>query len=153
MPAKKKPAPKKTRRVTKPDWRPKFLDAYARIGVVRAACVVSDISRTMVYRELQNNPEFAESTRAAYEDSTEVLEAELYRRAFLTDTALIFALKSRKPDIYRETIRQEHVGSGGGPIQVMQDIRQQILDNPEALEAAQTLAEMLAIEEPRDVSP
>ena len=50
--------------------------------------------------------------------STVSRKRELVRE--YSDTLLIFLLKSHRPGVYRETLRQEHSGPGGGPIPIVE---------------------------------
>lgn len=133
------PTPKKgrTRGRKLTDWRPVFLDALRECGIVRDACATAGIHRSTAYEERQRNDEFALGWADAEEDSTERMEREAYRRAAegtvkpvfqggehvgdireYSDTLLIFMLKSRRPERYRDNHRVEHTGKDGGPIQV-----------------------------------
>jgi hypothetical protein len=88
------------------DWRPTFLGIFRQTGIVLVACRGAGISRTQAYRERQRNARFAALWAEAEEDATEGLEAEARRRALATsDTLLIFLLKARRPDVYREHVR------------------------------------------------
>ena len=88
------------------DWRPTFLSVFRQTGIVLLACRAAGISRTQAYRERQRNARFAADWADAETDATETLEAEARRRALTTsDTLLIFLLKARRPDVYRENIR------------------------------------------------
>ena len=100
------------------NWRPAFLDAFRATGIVRLACHAAGISRQSAYRERGRNPRFAAAWATAEEEATEGLEAEARRRALATsDTLLIFLLKARRPDVYRERANLELTGRDGGPIQ------------------------------------
>jgi hypothetical protein len=88
------------------DWRPIFLSVFRQTGIVSFACRGAGISRTQAYRERRRNTRFAADWEAAEEDATEALEAEARRRALATsDTLLMFLLKARRPDMYRDNVR------------------------------------------------
>lgn len=127
-----------------PDWAPAFLEAFAEFGIVTAACGVAGVSRSTAYERRKLDEAFAAAWSDVETATTERMEAEARRRAVegwvereelevahdedgnpyevrtlivrkYSDTLLMFMLKARKPDMYRE--RVEHTGAGGGPIQ------------------------------------
>ena len=98
-----------------------FLTAFAKSGVVLRACEDVGVPRRTVYGWLHTDPTFTELYRTAELESIEVLEKEMLRRGVegydkpvyqqgkkvgvvreYSDTLLIFALKARAPDRYRE---------------------------------------------------
>lgn len=104
----------------------RFLEHFAVYGNVTRACEHAEINRTTVYVWQEHDEEFAAAFREAEIQATEVLEAEARRRAVegvttttpiysrkgqllhtlvetkYSDTLLIFLLKARAPDKYRE---------------------------------------------------
>lgn len=121
---------KRTRRRTpKRDWRPAFLKAFAETGLVIEAAKKAKVSRSNVYDERQRNETFALAWAEIEEWTTEEMEQEAQRRAVrgveepifykgeiqgsvrkFSDTLLIFLLKARKPEVYRENVKVEHGG-------------------------------------------
>lgn len=114
-----------------------FLDAFAETHLVTEAARRAGIHRDTAYAWRKSNPEFARSWADIEEASTEALEREALRRAVegwverpvfdkdgeqvgevrkFSDTLLIFMLKARRPDTYRERYQHEHSGPDGGPI-------------------------------------
>jgi len=98
-----------------------FLGELAKGRSVQGACDVAGFGRTTVYERRANDAAFAASWDAAYEAGSDVLEDEMRRRALdgvekgiyhqgvriaterqYSDTMLIFALKARRPEKYRE---------------------------------------------------
>lgn len=102
-----------------------FLELFARQGNISAACRALGLERRRVYDWQESDDQFAAAFREAEIESTERLEAEAYRRAHdgvartkrayyagevideieeleYSDTLLIFLLKARRPDKYRE---------------------------------------------------
>ena len=74
---------------------------------IAAACSAAGIGRTMFFEWRRDDPEFAEQCEAAIEQGTDKLEDIARQRAAEgSDTLLIFLLKGRRPDKYRENIRQ-----------------------------------------------
>lgn len=110
-------------KATKPAWTAKFIVALAEGATVTEAAKESGTSRQNAYAYRDRDPEFAAGWDEVYEHGTERLEAEAFRRAVegvdqpvyqagkkvgtvrkFSDTLLIFLLKARKPDTYRERI-------------------------------------------------
>lgn len=92
-------------------------------GNVSRACAVIELTRTRVYEWRAADPLFAQAWDEAVESGTDELEEEARRRAFsgvdepvfyqgeecgavrkYSDTLLIFLLKGRRPDKYRERV-------------------------------------------------
>lgn len=70
------------------------------------------VDRRQIYRECDRNPQFAEQLRDAKAAAIERLEAAAYERAKnVSDTLLIFLLKSHKPELYRESVSLKHSGT------------------------------------------
>lgn len=106
--------------------RAEFLD-YLRDGwSITAAAAKIRVSRQAVYALRKSDDEFAKEWDDAYESGTDLYEDEAKRRAIqgtekpvfyqgevvghikeYSDTLLIVALKARRPEKYRENIKQE----------------------------------------------
>lgn len=100
----------------------KFLEAFRLCGIVSWAAREAGLSnRTLVYDWLERDDQFAAAYRDAEIESTETMEAEAHRRGVLgsdklvyqggrqvgtvreySDVLLIFMLKARRPDKYRD---------------------------------------------------
>jgi hypothetical protein len=134
-PAKGKARTRRTRKKGGPDWKPKFLEALRETGLVKDACAAAAVGRSTVYEARQQDEDFALAWHDIEEETTERMEREAIRRAAdgverpvhykgervdsvteYSDTLLIFMLKARRPEVYRETTRHEHTGPDGGPI-------------------------------------
>ena len=121
----------------KKEWQAKFIKELCRTGNVSSACRKAKISRTVAYEDKAADPVFAAAWDEALEIATEALELEARRRAEkgvlepvfyqgkrvgairrYSDTLLMFLLKAHRPEKYRENVRQELVGPGGGPIEI-----------------------------------
>jgi hypothetical protein len=117
------------------DWRPHFLDALRDTGIVTDACRIAGVARSTAYEERQRNEDFALAWHDIEQETTERMEREAVRRAaegveravyhqgevvgherHFSDVLLMFMLKARRPEVYRETTRHEHTGPNGGPI-------------------------------------
>lgn len=96
--------------------------------MVTEACKRTGLARSTVYRQRQADEEFALAWADIEERTTEAMEAEARRRGMegyeqpvfhqgeevgrirkYSDTLLIFMLKARKPDVYRD-INVRHTG-------------------------------------------
>lgn len=108
-----------------------FLDAYEIYGTVLKACEVAKVPRSEHYRWLKN-PRYADRFRDAEEHSVQALETEARRRAMVghdkpvfykgeavaqirdfSDTLMIFLLKAKRPDIYRDRMVVERTAAHG----------------------------------------
>lgn len=101
--------------------------------MVTAACRLMKVGRSTVYEERQRNEAFAVAWADVEERSTEVMEAEAFRRAVdgvetpmvsagklvttvrtYSDGLLTFMLKGRRPEKYRDNVKVEHSGRVDG---------------------------------------
>lgn len=108
---KPKPQPKKptARAATKAthkkeaSWQDRFLEIFAMSLNVALAAMGAGINRATAYKERDKNAEFARGWDDAKAAAIERLEAVAFERAQkMSDTLLIFLLKSHKPERYRE---------------------------------------------------
>jgi hypothetical protein len=107
----------------------KFLEAFRRHGNVSWACRETKVGRRTVYDWREKDEQFAAAYGVAEIEATETMEQEAYRRAVngtaepvfhqgkkiatvqkYSDTLLIFMLKSRAPEKYRENVHVDHAG-------------------------------------------
>lgn len=90
---------------------------------VTAACKVEGIGRSAYYDWRGADPVFAKAADEAIESGTDALEDVAKKRATApeggSDTLLIFLLKARRPEKYRERSDIQVSGSGGGPLTVV----------------------------------
>jgi hypothetical protein len=117
------------------DWKPSWLKAFAETGVVAHACEAAKVGRTTVYEARERDEKFAKAWDDIESATTDEMEREAYRRGVegvdkpvfqkgecvghvreFSDTLLIFMLKARKPEKYRETTRHELTGKDGAPL-------------------------------------
>lgn len=101
------------------DW----IAAYEQHGTVTAASKAVGISRDTAYRRRRESEEFAAMWDEAERAVTEVLETTLVDIALDGDhkdqvRALEFALKSRRPEKYREHVKLEHGGTVNHEVEV-----------------------------------
>ena len=100
MTTKKTPAPKRGTKITRQNA---FIAALQQTGNITLAVQAAGVTRTQAYRWRNASDEFAARWYEALQISGEVLEAEARRRAFSgSDTLLIFMLKGRFPEKYRD---------------------------------------------------
>lgn len=123
-------------------WKKAFIAALREWGVVRYACEQAGIDRTTAYKAREEDPDFALQWKQALDDAIDEIEREAIRRAregvertvffkdqqigterSYSDSLTMFLLRSHRPEVYRETVRAEHTGAGGGPIKT-EDVNQ-----------------------------
>jgi hypothetical protein len=113
------------------EWdRDAFLAAFEETGMVSHACRLVGVGRSTVYVERQRNEDFAVAWADVEERVVESMEGEAYRRAVkgvekplvsagrlvttvneYSDGLLMFLLKARRPEVYRENVKVEHSGA------------------------------------------
>jgi hypothetical protein len=126
------------RTIRTPEKRKAFLEELAiQEGDVSAAALAVGVGRRSMYDWREHDEDFAAEWDDVIGASTEKLEREAYRRAYegveepvyyqgkvvgyvmkKSDTLLMFTLKARKPDKYRENSKLELGGVDGGPIKI-----------------------------------
>lgn len=104
---------------------------------VRRACAAAGMARSTAYRRRADDPDFARAWDDAVEDGTDHLEDEMVRRAVegidkpvfykgepvghvrvYSDTLLMFTLRARRPDKFKDRVAAEHSGKDGAPLTV-----------------------------------
>src|SRR5690242_20573713 len=94
-----------------PDARERFCSVLADGGSVTAGAGAIGVSRAALYLARANDPEFAAAWDEAVERGTDVLEDEAVKRARnSSDTLMIFLLKARRPDKFKDRTAHEHSG-------------------------------------------
>jgi hypothetical protein len=92
--------------MTARDWKPAFLKALAKTGNISEAARAAQVSRTAVYAARYKDEAFASDWDDAVENSTDTLEAIAFKRAKSgSDILLMFLLKSRRPEKYRDRLQ------------------------------------------------
>lgn len=117
-----------------PHLKKAFLESFSQHGNISAAARAAGIDRTTVYLWQEKDEEFVQQFRVAEIEATEHLEHAAYDRAVngvknekgvyfrdeliateteikYSDTLLIFLLKARAPDKYRDNQHVTHSGS------------------------------------------
>lgn len=119
-----------TRRTTKKDWRPVFLGALSDGASITRAAETAGIGRRTAFDHRHRDEGFALAWHEAAEAGADRLEDEARRRAAegtlkpvyqggklvgeireYSDTLLIFLLKGKRPEVFRDNVKVEHSGS------------------------------------------
>ena len=91
------------RTVRTPEKEARFLEALTAGASVRAAAYAAGIARSVAYEWRREDAGFHERWDAAIEEGTDALEDAARERAIaVSDTLLIFLLKARRPEKYRD---------------------------------------------------
>lgn len=149
----------------------RFLSAFRRCGLIAKSCEASEVSRTAVAKWRKSDERFADAFAEAREDAIETLEEVARRLATVGEErkkftaqgepiidpetgtqyverevsvqALMFMLKSLRPDVYREKHELKHTGPDGGPVQVIAATHNQIMSSPDLYAQVLALAEQI----------
>jgi hypothetical protein len=98
-------APGSGPRRRRPDWGPRFIEAYRASGIVRLSATAAGIDRDTAYKRRRRDPRFAADWAQAEQDAIDILEAEARRRALGgSDALLMFLLRGHRPALYRERV-------------------------------------------------
>lgn len=118
-----------------PKRRGKFLEVLAATANVTRASKAIRVSRNALYEHRRADEQFAKAWDDAIDLGTDALEDEAVRRAHdgvlkpvyqqgrkvgtvreFSDTLLMFMLKARRPETFKDRASHELSGPGGGPI-------------------------------------
>jgi hypothetical protein len=104
-----------SRTIRTPKNRQKFLEHLSTGASVCASARAAGFGRRTAFEWKADDPDFAAEWEEAYESGTESLEEVARARAMeKSDSLLMFLLKARRPEIYRE--RVTHNGNNAAPI-------------------------------------
>lgn len=103
-----------------------FMDAIAATMPYELACDQAGFSRSAFYQwkawgeeGYQPYADFLEELRAREAEAVFLMHQDLKAAGVSGNiNAIMFLLKARYPQHYSETVRQEHTGPNGGPVQV-----------------------------------
>ncbi len=142
MPSKRKQGGLARNDVNRQTKQNKFLRAYSERGIIKHACEISNIHRSMIYKWIEQDSSFANQMELAGVEATENMESEATRRAVdgcerpvfyqgeecgsiteYSDQLMTFMLKSRNPKRYKDNIALEHTGKDGKPIETETKVR------------------------------
>jgi hypothetical protein len=134
--------------------RTRFLEELAAGGTVADACHAAGFSRQYAYERRKVDAEFGQAWVDVLEAGTEQLEREAGRRAMMgSDLLMIFLLKSRRPEVYRDRYEVTHTAQQltGGDLAAIRAAG----GRPELSGHLDALAEALAAEHraPRRIEP
>jgi hypothetical protein len=120
-----------------PEQIANFLDHLARTANVTRSAELANVDRPALYKRRKADLEFAKAWDEAVDLGTDALEDEAIRRAHegvddpvffqgnkcgtirrYSDTLLIFMLKARRPDVFKDRTSTELTGKDGGPIEI-----------------------------------
>ena len=155
-----------------PEWCGFFLAMLILEGTIAAAAREAGVAYQTVMKYRRHHPEFAEQIQTAVELNTQRLEQEAQRRATkgvergiyfrgqivgkevtYSDQLLIFLLKSRRPDVYRESQTQVSVNAqAAAGIQQNAETIMVVPDADRRAEVAKILSDALASERRSDTS-
>lgn len=146
-----------------PKWVKTFLAHFADTGNATLSARKAKVNRQYVYRYRGENEWFAELWKQAEAEAVEVMEGEAHRRAVkgclepifhagrkvgtvkrFSDTLLIFLLKARKPETYRDNARVVVAGDAENPLQVKGEHECRHTLTPDDLAAAERLEQAAA---------
>ncbi len=94
-----------------PEWTATFLTHLRFRGSISAAARATRVGRRTVYDLRAREPWFDKMIKEIAEECVEEVESTLYQRAVsgASDTAIIFFLKTRKPEVYGDKLRAEQI--------------------------------------------
>jgi len=120
--------------------RTKFLEALSEGMSIANAAGAAGAGRGAMYIWRREDPLFAADWDEAVEVGTDLLEDEARRRAMNgSDQVLMFLLKARRPQQYKDRAMHEHVGAAGGAVQIenVGSAREELLAKINAIVARQ----------------
>lgn len=128
-------------RAPRKGWQERFLKAFRETHMVTEACKKAGCSRAFVYDYRKRDSAFAQAWADIEEQSTEILEQVATRRAIEgSDNLIMFLLKSRRPEVYRENVYHEHTHQVGGEVEILLNGQQPIqIEAAKRREAARLL--------------
>ena len=91
-----------------------FCQMIAQGKTVTEACRVLKVSRVIVYTRREKNQMFKDAWTEAEKVGTGLLEDEALKRCKRSDNLLMFMLKARKPEVYRDGPRGGSLKMPGG---------------------------------------
>ena len=92
-------------------WAPKFLDRLRKSGSVTAAARTARVTRQAAYDMRAKDPAFAAAWDDAIEQALDDVEEAVHRRAkSKSDGLAMFLLRSRRPEVYGDKSKLEHIG-------------------------------------------
>jgi len=91
-------------------WQGVFLSSFRQCGNITKSSEAAGVTRQAVFYAHKRDPDFRALYEEAKEESIERLEDVARKRATdSSDNLLIFLLKSMRPEVYREIVRNENI--------------------------------------------
>ena len=91
-------------------WQSVFLSSFRQCGNITKSSEAAEVTRQAVFYAYKRDPDFRALYEEAKEESIERLEEVARNRATTSsDNLLIFLLKSMRPEVYREVVRNENI--------------------------------------------
>jgi len=91
-------------------WQSVFLSSFRQCGNITKSSEAAEVTRQAVFYAHKRDPDFRALYEEAKEESIERLEDVARKRATeSSDNLLIFLLKSMRPEVYREIVRNENI--------------------------------------------
>jgi hypothetical protein len=91
-------------------WQSVFLSSFSQCGNITKSSGDAGVTRQAVFYAYKRHPDFRVLYDEAKEESIERLEEVARKRATdSSDNLLIFLLKSMRPEVYREVVRNENI--------------------------------------------
>jgi len=91
-------------------WQSVFLSSFSQCGNITRSSEAAEVTRQAVFYAYKRDPDFRALYEEAKEESIERLEDVARKRATeSSDNLLIFLLKSMRPEVYREIVRNENI--------------------------------------------
>jgi hypothetical protein len=91
-------------------WQSVFLSSFKQCGNITKSSGDAGVTRQAVFYAYKRHPDFRVLYEEAKEESIERLEEVARKRATdSSDNLLIFLLKSMRPEVYREVVRNENI--------------------------------------------
>lgn len=155
----------KSPRARKLAWQAKFLAALRDGRTVTFAAKEAGVTTSTAYSARGNDPDFFAEWDAAYEDGTDLLEEEAWRRARegteepvfyqgeqvgvvrrFSDTLMLELLRSRRPEKYRQRQETRHAGDARPLSSEDLEAARRLGERPDTEQAFEELAKALAQE-------
>lgn len=139
----------------RPAWPDRFLVALKDAGTISGAARISQVGRRTVYDELARNPDFKADVDQILTECVELVEETLFQMALDPDktTDRIFYLKTRKPEVYGDKLRQDQIDSikRQATQEAIEKLDEELQRLP--LEVQRIVADALRKTNPKEITP
>ncbi len=122
-------------------WRERVLSALREGYSISGAAKFAGVSRSHVYRNMERSPKFREQVNQAYDEGTDRLEdIALNLAAEGNGQVLMFLLKGRRPQRWREQMKMEH-DAGAEFLQALAEFAKELEQAVEQEQEADTVTQ------------